>query len=487
MTVSVFGNPTPTPGSPATIASLLYSQYNNLGAPPVDTTSGSSIGYTVGGCGQFNITARSMDLGTSTGIQSEGVALYTVRGSYPLASLFGNGGVFNKGANISVTTTGNHSAGATADGEPSGDLDMYSSSIASLDGGSISVNAGGDVNTGSSVFTVNTSGATGIYSTSGGDVSVIASGDVNVNGSRITTYDGGNITVESLDGSVNAGTGASQPVGVTGYYEDPVAHAVYFTQPQIPFSGITALTFPARSASYPAPPATLGNILVEAPNGNITASSAGILQIALNNLNYPNATTTVLAGYDLRDNLGNPVTAADLADGMPVLVSADRNINVSGSGIIAGNANLDASGDINGLIFARDNLNINAQQNINVTALGLGNVNVSSSGGTISGNYVGVGGVSVSAANIDANLISANVVGSTSGQSGLGQGAAANATSQGLANNETTQAAAASDQSAEDEKKKKGREIALAQKVSRVTVILPPKKVSETKTSTPGT
>ena len=67
---------------------------------------------------------------------------------------------------------------------------------------------------------------------------------------------------------------------------------------------------------------------------------------------------------------------------MPVLVSADRNINVSGSGIIAGNANLDASGDINGLIFARDNLNINAQQNINVTALGLGNVNVSSSGGT---------------------------------------------------------------------------------------------------------
>jgi filamentous hemagglutinin family protein len=486
-TVSVFGNPTPTPGSPATIASLLYAQYNNLGAPPVDTTSSSSIGYTVGGGGQFNITARSIDLGTSAGIQSEGVALYTVRGSYPLASLFGNGGVFNKGANISVTTTGNHSAGATADGEPSGDLDMYSSSIASLNGGSISVNAGADVNTGSSVFTVNTSGATGIYSTSGGDVSVIASGDVNVNGSRITTYDDGNITVESLDGSVNAGTGASQPVGVTGYYEDPVAHAVYFTQPQIPFSGITALTFPARSASYPAPPATLGNILVEAPNGNITASSAGILQIALNNLNYPNATTTILAGYELRDNLGNPVTAADLADGTPALVSAGRNINVSGSGIIAGNANLDASGNINGLIFARNNLNINAQQNINVTALGLGNVNVSSSGGTISGTLIGVNGVNASGSSVDASLISANVTGATSGQSGLGQGAAANATSQGLANNESTQAAAASDQGADEEKKKKGKEIALAQKVSRVTVILPPKKVSETKTSTPGT
>ena len=156
-----------------------------------------------------------------------------------------NGGVFDHGADITVTTTGNHSAGVTASGDLFGDLDMYSSSIASLDGGNISINAGGDVNVGSSVFTVNTSGATGIYSTSQGDVSVIANGDVNVNGSRITTYDGGNVTVESLNGSVNAGTGASQPVGVTGYYEDPVTHAVDFTSPQIPFSGILALTFPA--------------------------------------------------------------------------------------------------------------------------------------------------------------------------------------------------------------------------------------------------
>jgi hypothetical protein len=401
--------------------------------------------------------------------------------------LFGKGGVFDHGADITATITGNHSAGETASGDLIGDLNVYSSSIASLAGGNISVKAGGDVNASSSVFTVNTSGATGIYSTSQGDVSVIASGDINVNGSRITTYDGGNITVESLNGSVNAGTGASLPVGVTGYYEDPVTYAVYFTQPQIPFSGITALTFPARSASYPAPLATLGNILVEAPNGSVNANSAGILQIALNNLNYPDATTTVLAGYDLRDSAGNLVTAVDMADGTPVLVSAGRDINVSGSGIIAGNANLDASGNINGLIFARNNLNINAQQNINVTALGLGDVNVSSSGGTISGTLIGVNGVNASGSSVDASLISANVTGATSGQSGLGQGTAANGTSQGLANNESAQAAAASDQGAADEKKKKGKQIALAQKVSRVTVILPPKKVSETQTSNPGT
>ena len=54
-----------------------------------------------------------------------------------------------------------------------------------------------------------------------------------------------------------------------------------------------------------------------------------------------------------------------------------RNINVNGSGIIASNAKLLATGSINGLIFARNNLDINAQHNINVTALGGGNVNVS--------------------------------------------------------------------------------------------------------------
>jgi hypothetical protein len=226
---------------------------------------------------------------------------------------------------------------------------------------------------------------------------------------------------------------------------------------------------------------------VETPNGSINANAAGILQIPLNKLKYPDATTTVLAGYELRDSKGNPVTAANLADGTPVLVSAGRDINASGSGIIAGNAILVASGNINGLIFARNNINIIAQQNINVTAFGIGNVSVSSSGGTISGTLIGVNGINASGTSVDASLISANVSGVTSGQSGLGQGAAANATSQGLANNESAQAAAASDQAADDEKKKKGKQVALAQKVSRVTVILPQKKVSETQTPNPKT
>jgi filamentous hemagglutinin family protein len=479
-TVSILGNPTPPSGT-VTAASTLLAQYNALGALPVDTTSGSSIGYAIGGGGQFNITARTMDLGTSTGIQSEGVALYTVHGSYPLAGLFGEGGVFDHGADIAITTTGNHSAGENANGDLIGDLDMFSSSIASYFGGDISINAGEDVNAGSSVFSVNALGTRGIYSTSGGDVTVIANGDVNVNGSRIATYDGGNITVESLNGNVNAGTGVSTPVVVSGYYENPSTHTVYSDSPQIPFSGIVALTFPPAGSSYPAPTAPLGNILVEAPNGDVNANVSGILQIPENHLNYPDAITTVLAGYELRDSMGNPATAGDMSEGTPVFVSMGRNINAVGSGIIASNARLDATGDINGLIFARNNIDISAQQNINVTALGVGNVNVSSAGGTVSGIIIGVGSVSVSGSSIDASLVSANVSGATSGQSGLVQGTAANSTSQSASNDNSNNTA--DNSSDADDLKKKGKQITLAQKVSRVTVVLPPKNLSENKNS----
>ena len=359
-----------------------------------------------------------------------------------------------------------------------GNLDMYSSSIASLFGGNITINAGGNVNAGSSVFSVTALSVRGIYSTSGGDVTVIASGDVDVNGSRIATYDGGNITVESLNGDVNAGSGASTPVSVSGYYEDPSTHTVYSDTPQIPFSGIVALTFPG-DASYPAPTATLGNILVEAPNGEVNANVSGILQLPENNSDYPDALTEVLAGYELRDSMGNPVTADDMADGLPVWVSADRDINAIGSGIIASNAKLDATGDINGLIFARDNIDLNAVQNVDVTALAGGGLHANSDQGLISGDLIGVTSVSVSGLST-ADLVSANVSGATSGQSGLAQGTAANATSES-ASDESSQNTAANSIGNDD--KNKDKQIGLAQKLSRVTVILPPKNLFENKTN----
>ena len=49
--------------------------------------------------------------------------------------------------------------------------------------------------------------AKGIFTTSGGNVSVTAGGDVDVNSSRIAAYNGGNVTVTSTHGDVNAGSG----------------------------------------------------------------------------------------------------------------------------------------------------------------------------------------------------------------------------------------------------------------------------------------
>lgn len=517
----------------STDAQALTTQVAAAGAVPGND---ALAGFVLGGGGKFNITANNIDLGTTVGIESAGVGLYKVSGVYPLASLFGDGGVFDRGADISVTAQG--------------DLTMFSSSIASLNGGNISVDAGGTISLGSTEFTAPSSGARGIYSTSGGDVSAIAGGDLDINGSRIATYNGGNITAESLNGNVNVGSGASTPVSIEAFYEDPSSHTVYSDSPQPPFSGIVALTFDDTDANFPAPAANLGSILVEAPNGDVNANVAGILQIPLNHLNYPNAVTAVLAGSQLRDANGNPLSADDLgtpsvlgslatasAGDLPqtvvignqhiqasgaswvelcsmlglspdanqvvqldvsgnsaglisaltgngsgfggfsfaTQVSTGKDINALGSGIIASNARLGASGNINGFIFARNNIDITAQQSVNVTALGVGNVSVA--GTSISGNITGVGSVSVSGSSIDASLQSANVSGGTSGSSGLGNAnAAGNAVAGATANSDTTAKQMASDNPEDsDEKKKRGSggQSGIVRRTGRVTVILP--------------
>jgi filamentous hemagglutinin family protein len=461
----------------AAAAQALQAQYDldneQNGLPAGVGPPAGAAGYTIGGGGKFQISAQNMDLGTTAGIQSMGVGLYTVGSTYPLASLF------DKGADISVNL--------------SGDLNMYSTSIASLNDGAINVNVGGEVNVGSADFNVVTDNARGIYTSAQSDVTVIAGGDININGSRIAAYDGGNVTVESLEGDINAGTGAFGYVILNAFYVDPTTHAVFTESPTIPGSGILATTFPARDASYPAPVVTAGNILVETPNGNVNADAGGIIQLALNTSQKKKnkekqvltSIVEVLSGFELRDNMGNPVFAADIANGTPVSVSANRNIDVSGSGVIAQNAVLDASGDITGVVFAQGNINISAVANVNVTALAQGTVSASA-GGDISGTIIGIGGITASGSSIDASLLSQNVSasGDTSGATeGFAQGTAANSTSQGMSDSSSQTAASASGDTddTDDLKKKKG--ITLAQKVGRVTVVLPAKTLSENQTT----
>jgi filamentous hemagglutinin family protein len=532
------GNPVTTTVSvltPATAQALL-AQYNaenaysgiQAGSGPPDGT----YGYTVGGGGQFNITARTIDLGTTAGIQSEGVDLYTVRGTYPLASLFGNGGVFDHGADITITTTGNHLAGETA-GDLVGDLDMYSSSIASLQGGDITIYAGGDVNAGSADFSVNTTSARGIYSTDQGNVYVYANGDINVNGSRIAVYDtrqdngsgtpGGSVTVVSRNGNINAGTGGSGFVNVSSYLVNP-DQSVTADSSTIPGSGIMEVSYTKN-----------GNILVEAPNGTVNAAAGGILQLLLNGPPLPESTTLfglplnhaalanmfdlalngkmkaaldlqtalngnpgnsavdVFAGYELQqlDGSGNPIvdaygdpviTALNLSEGTLVKISDNQDITATGSGVLgAGTVTMDASGNITGNIFTLGGLNITAVNNVDVNALGLGPVVIVAAnlGPSI---IVGIQGVSATGDTSGASLLSNNQV--SGGQNSMAAGTAADAASQGMASDNSASPAKNADTTAtDDDEKKKGKAAATVQKKGRVTVLLPPKNLSQNQTS----
>ncbi|HVV71940.1 MAG TPA: hypothetical protein VHI52_10645, partial [Verrucomicrobiae bacterium] len=330
-------------------------------------------------------------------------------------------------------------------------------------GGGVSVFADGVVNAGSRDFTTSDSNARGIFTVDQSDVTVIARGDINVNGSRIAAYDGGNVTVRSLEGDVDAGTGSGGAATVEKIYVDPVTRQVLTYAPTIPGSGILATTFPpSLDPRFPRSVNTVGDILVETPQGNIIASAGGILQIPLNGVGNSSGTVTLRAGT--KDLSGNVIYLG--------------NIDASGSGVIGGSVDLEASGDITGLVFARDNLNISAIQNVNVTALAVGNANVGA-GGNVSGTIIGVGSVSASGANVDAALLSQNVNASgnvSSSQIGFSQGTAASAASQGLQNNELskTLASAGGDNEEADTKKKRSAP-RLASTTGRVTVILPSK------------
>ncbi|MEJ0088547.1 MAG: hypothetical protein WDM80_02115 [Limisphaerales bacterium] len=262
------------------------------------------------------------------------------------------------------------------------------------------------------------------------------------------------MSIRSLNGNVDAGSGSGGYVIVQKFAVTRTG-AVKVSTATIPGSGILATTFPDSSSH-------VGNILVETPNGNINASAGGIVQLPLNLVKNPNATTTLLAGYEWQN-------------GSPVFVSSGRNIDVSGSGVIAQNALLKASGSIYGLIFAQGNIDVSAQQNVNVTALAQGTANVSA-GGNVSGTIIGVGGVSASGGSIDASLLSSGAIsGETSGQSGFAQGTAANAASAAASASDVSETAEKSTTTEETDVDKNKKPITLAQKVGRVTVVLPAK------------
>ena len=378
------------------------------------TASLGDQGLSLAGPGNFDVTANSIDLGVSGGIRV-------------IAPDAGLAAISPYGANLNVTTLG--------------DLTMTSTKISNESYlGGLTVNVGGTLDVGGQFTTLGDVDAPkGIFTTSGGNLSVTANGDVNVNGSRIAAYNGGNIAVESLNGDVNAGAGGSGYVSFVALELNLLTGGLSQIPAKIPGSGILATTIFGSHAS-------LGDITIDAPNGSVNASSGGIIQIAFN-------------GTDSRNNFIN--------------IHAGNDINAGGSGIIGSNIRLDAGGDINGVIIGSQSVTVDAQQSVDVTAVSGGSVDINA-GGDIAGTIVGGGSVNVSGDSIDASIAGGSVAtaGDTSGAniglpaSNVTQTEAQNADSADVAANKT-----GGDD--EDELKKKDKSITLAQKVGRVTVILP--------------
>jgi filamentous hemagglutinin family protein len=317
------------------------------------------------------------------------------------------------GANLNVTTTG--------------DLTMTSTKIANESLlGSITLSVGGTLDVGGEFTTFgDPSSPKGIFTTSGGNISVTANENVNVNGSRIAAYNGGNINVESLNGDVNAGAGGAGYVTLQALQLDPVTHQLVGIPATIPGSGILATTVVGSDAA-------LGNITLNTPNGSINASSGGILQIAFNNTDTRNSFVDLNAGLD---------------------------IIATGSGVIGANVNLRAGRTLSGLIVGKYTVNASAKT-IDPTAILFGpQVGYQSDGGpgptVISDNPVSENGNLVAAITLPDVASAPTQVAQTAADA-------------------TTVASTADDETLKESGQKGDKKpITLAQRVGRVTVILP--------------
>jgi hypothetical protein len=418
-------------GVPAAVIMALY-------AGSQDVPSFHPLGYQVGGPGQFNIIAGSLELGVTQGIISQGPAVNPALARLP-------GG--QNGADININLLG--------------DLSMYSSSISSFAGGNINIVSGGSINIGSQELLGSSDYARGIISSGIGNISVVANGTIDVAGSRIAAYDGGNILVRSLEGDVNAGSGTASQVLISQVTVDPVTQEVGVRNIAIAGSGILATTLPGSPSSQ-----IVGDITVETPRGSIYASQGGVEQRPLNGNTSLSPTITLTAGT--RD------------PAHPDMIIYPGNIDASGFGVLGINTHLSAAGDITGLVVARGDSTLNANGNVsgNFFAGGTASFNA---GGSISGTIVGVGGVNAGSGKVDANIVSQNIsIGGVKADATISTTATATTASQSAAQSAQEQtekkiADATSSTTNDDDKSKKGagKRPALTKRVGRVTVILP--------------
>ncbi|MGA2540350.1 MAG: filamentous hemagglutinin N-terminal domain-containing protein [Verrucomicrobiota bacterium] len=404
----------------------LYAASQNSADP-----SSAPLGFQIGGLGQFNITANSLDLGVAAGIISEG--------AFKNPALAALGG----GADINLTLQG--------------DLTLFSSEISSYDGGAINIFAGGAIDAGLGSLPFSPPDTPyGIWTSGHSDVHVVAEGNVEVNGSRIAAFNGGNVFVESLDGNVDAGSGGSGQISFNTVQVNPVTHAASTGVEYFIGSGILTSTFYNSPASE-----AVGNITVLTPRGDINASQGGIAQDPLNRNASLVPTITLTAGTRGPNNS----------------IIYPGNINASGSGVIGINVDLNAAGNVTGFVLAQGNSTISAAANVSGTFLS-GLTASFSAGQSISGVAIAGVGINVGSGKFEGVALSQSVSGGGA-QTALATSATASANSQtAAAQGADVQKAQTSDQQPSDDDDKKkllAKRPALVKYTGRVTVLLPPK------------
>jgi len=156
-----------------------------------------------------------------------------------------------------------------------GNLDMYFSKLQTLAGGDINLLVpGGSINAGLAVVSNDLHKASsdlGIVAQSSGNINAFLNNDFIVNQSRVFTLGGGNITLWSSYGNIDAGKGAksaiSAPPPTISF--DANGNLVVTFPPVVSGSGI-------RSATPIGTNIAAGNVALFAPNGSVNAGEAGI-------------------------------------------------------------------------------------------------------------------------------------------------------------------------------------------------------------------
>ena len=155
-----------------------------------------------------------------------------------------------------------------------GNITLDFSQIQTLEGGSINLLApGGNINVGldaSDIATNKSAAQLGVFAQGQGNINILSKGDLQVNQSRVFTLAGGDITVWSSEGNIDAGRGAKSSLATQlpiGSY-DNYGNLTLVYPASVSGSGIRA------QSGYNSK--TIGNITLLAPHGVVNAGEAGI-------------------------------------------------------------------------------------------------------------------------------------------------------------------------------------------------------------------